>query len=89
MGKDTFKTKVVFRKVKEGDVLALFPEQSYCINYKTECYQHIGQHGEADYQHCIAITKLATPGEYKDLKAELESLGYALEVKQRAKIYYN
>ena len=88
MEKDNHKTKVIFRKSKDGEILALFPELSYRRNYHTTCYQHIGQHGEADYHHCITITKLAKPGEYKDLKIELESLGYDLIVRQKANITY-
>lgn len=88
MEKDTYKTKVIFRKFAEGDILAIFPEESNKINYKTSCYQHIGQHSDCDYNHCINITKLATPEEYKDLFNELESIGYNLEVRKKAKIKY-
>ncbi len=80
-------TKVVFRKYKEGDILALFPECPE-VNYTVVCYQHIGQHGSADYQQCVAISKPATENEYQDLKRELESLGYDLKVVKKAKINY-
>jgi len=79
---DTEKTRVVFRKYKEGDILALFPNMKG-NNYRVGCYQHIGQHGEADYQGCIASTVPATPEEYKDLAAELESIGYNLLIRKR------
>ena len=89
MKQDTKKTKVIFRKYKEGDVIALFPEiadspdPSYCSSY-----QHIGQHGAAD-PLIINETKRATPKEFAALKKELESLGYNLQVisRNRAEFY--
>ena len=84
MVKNDFKTIVIFRKfIDQGDVIALFPAE---INYpigNCESYQHVGQHGRADYNHCIDITTAATPKEYKALKRELEGLGYDLDVKKR------
>lgn len=82
MEKDNFKTKVVFRKWPEGDILALFPEIDEG-NYKCSSYMHIGQHSGADYTGCIQSTKAAIPEEYADLKRELEGLGYDLDVKRK------
>ena len=80
---DTEITKVVFRKFKQGgDTLALFPEIEH--NYfLCSSYQHIGQHGGADYQGCIAISTPATPEEYAPLQSELQSIGYNLKIMQR------
>jgi hypothetical protein len=39
--------------------------------------------GGADYSLCIGKTAPAAPGEYADLKEELESIGYRLEVVNR------
>jgi hypothetical protein len=64
MKRDTIKTVVIFRKYKEGDILALFPEIDEG-NYKCSCYQRIGQHGLADYDHCIRMTQPARPEEYE------------------------
>lgn len=71
-------TKVVFRKFRDqGDVIALFPEidQTMCMSY-----QHIGQHGGADYNRLVAgwdgLTVPATPEEYAPLLAELRAIGY-------------
>jgi hypothetical protein len=84
MIKDTHKTVVVFRKFKEGDVLALFPSEEEAYNGGfCESYQHVGQHSGADYTHCIKITKPAKPSEYAALKRELEGIGYNLDVKLR------
>lgn len=73
-------TIVVFRKFRNDEVIALFPHPAggACISY-----QHIGQHGEANYATCIAITEPTVPHEYAELKAELENIGYVLEVRQR------
>lgn len=78
------KTIVVFRKYKDGDILALFPYEKadvagrYCM-----CYAHIGQHSDADYFLCIRATTPAIPEEYADLKKELEFRDYDLIVRQK------
>ena len=86
-------TKVVFRKWRPsdrianggGDVIALFPQipsdphGAFCLSY-----EHIGQHGGAFYPGVIAATLPAGREEYTDLKAELEAIGYDLEIRRRA-----
>ncbi len=70
-------TKVVFRKYKEGDIIALFPEETNRRNLMIMSYQHIGQHGEADYEVVIKGTKPATEQEYTPLLNELTNqVGY-------------
>ena len=77
------KTVVVFRKWKDnGDIIALFPDIKE-NNGTCSSYEHIGQHGEADYVHCIAGSRPATPNEAQDLLKELRGLGYNLEVRSR------
>jgi len=79
-------TKVVFRKWRKesGEVLALFPEiPADVLGNTCLSYEHIGQHGAADYDLCIRRTRPALPGEYQDLKEELEKIGYRLEVVNR------
>jgi len=78
------KTKVLFRKFKEGDVIAIFPEQ--CGNespYTCSSYQHVGQHGACDPQGLMRTTKPAKPSEYKDLMMELRRVGYKLQLIHR------
>ena len=79
-------TQVIFRKdtpKNGGDVFALFPDLEGSP-YHCMCYQHVGQHGSADYNGCIAVSKPATPTEYADLLAELVSIGYDdLKIRQR------
>lgn len=83
MQKDKHKTKVIFRKYKEGDIIALFPDEIDIFNYECMSYMRIGQHGEVNYSEVVTNTKLAKSSEYKSLKKELESLGYNLEVRKR------
>lgn len=81
---DTEATTVVFRKWPNGDICALFPDlphdRHHCMSY-----EHIGQHGGADYSGVVGRTKAATPDEYADLAAELRRIGYRLSVKARAR----
>jgi hypothetical protein len=57
--------KVIFRKFKKGnDVIAFLPEIKEVNPGRMMSYQHIGQHGEADYNGLLADTKLADREEY-------------------------
>ena len=81
----TIRTKVVFRKWHNGDIIALFPEEAsdhhglYCLSY-----EHMGQHGSAS-PDLSPYTTAAKPDEYAELKRELEMehSGYVLDVKSR------
>lgn len=86
MQKNNDKTVVVFRKWRNGNVLALFPYE-LCDSVGKQCmsYEHVGQHGAADYSHCIDSTVPALPSQYQALYKELESIGYDLEVKQKVR----
>ena len=79
-------TEVMFRRLKweHGDnIMALFPYEIENHNGDVMSYMHIGQHGSANYNHCIDSTTLATPDEYKDLLKELETIGYNLKIVKR------
>ena len=77
-------TPTVFRVWPDGEVIALFPATAAGSRYgDCSCYQHIGQHGSADYHHVIGKTRRAKPEEYADLLAELKTVGYAPRVYQR------
>lgn len=86
MERDTHKTVVVFRKFRNGEVIALFPELPHMIGNWDYCssYMHVGQHGAAS-PHGLTWnhTSLAKPDEYAALQTELESIGYNLTVRQR------
>jgi len=80
---DLDETLTIFRKFKEGEIIALFPEIKWDHDgYFCTSYMHLGQHGSAEYA-IISITKPATPEEYSDLKTELESIGYNLKIRQK------
>lgn len=70
-------TKVIFRKYKTGEIIALFPQIITNRNeYTITCYGHNGQHGSADYNRIISDTVPATKEEYTELFRELETVGY-------------
>jgi len=88
------KTIVVFRRwrksqVASQSVIALFPE----IEHRwplCSSYEHVGQHGGADYTGVISVTKpcysspfTAWADDVRALYAELTGLGYNLVVRQR------
>ncbi len=79
-------TPVVFRRWRDTKtVFALFPtlpsdyEGRYC-----DSYEHVGQHGGADYFGCVHASRPASLDEAADLKRELERIGYRLRVFKRA-----
>ena len=77
------KVKVIFRKDKEGNVIAFLPELR--VNHgNIASYMHIGQHGEADYLF-YKETKKADETEYNPLLEELKRIydDCTLVVKQR------
>lgn len=80
------KTVVIFRKWKGGDIIALFPGWEESPG-RCSSFEHVGQHGPADYASVIAKTTPATPAEYADLRRELEKdYGYNLTIrKQRSR----
>ena len=87
--KDEYKTMVIFRVYPDGDVIALFPCQDadilgrYCTSY-----EHIGQHGSADYEYVLSITRPASAKEAAPLVKELDGLGYNLAMRQRAPVWH-
>jgi hypothetical protein len=83
---DELPVDVIFRKWKDGDIIALFPNIAHDTNgFYCSSYMHVGQHGGADYAGVLTQTKLASESEYKNLKKELENIGYVLNVKTRWK----
>jgi hypothetical protein len=82
-------TVVVFRKwYRRSDgngVIALFPGLAW-RNGMVQSYEHVGQHGAADYAGVISRTRAAKPAEYAALLRELESepFNYRLDVRRRA-----
>ena len=69
-------TKVIFRKFRNGEVIALFPQEPATRDgWECMSYMHVGQHGGAD-PFIVNDTKSAMPWEYADLYNELKSIGY-------------
>ena len=81
-------TKVIFRKFKtDNDIIALFPELPGDMNPHVTClsYQHVGQHGAACVNLTGQYTRPASEDQYKDLLAELVSIGYTdLKISHKA-----
>ena len=70
-------TRVVFRRFKEGETIALFPYMpGNAHGNAVTSYMHTGQHAAADYAGVIAVTRPATGEECQELLAELTSVGY-------------
>ena len=82
------KEKVVFRRWKTGNksVIALFPGIKADNSGNCSSYEHIGQHGAADYTHVVSKTTPAyiTDDDCRDLYRELEAIGYDIEIIKRA-----
>lgn len=79
-------TPVVFRRWRDGgEIIALFPAiptDSY--GQFCEAYEHVGQHGGADYHGVIQATKPVSEKDATSLVAELRRIGYSLTVIKRA-----
>lgn len=79
-------TNIIGQPVSEKeDLFAYFPEENSLTGmsdrereYKT-AYAHVGQHSLCHPEYA-SESRNATPAEYADLKAELESIGYNLEI---------
>jgi len=78
--------RVVFRKWRDtGSVIALFPEIPTDLQgWYCEAYEHVGQHGGADYHGVIRATRPAKPTEYRSLANELDGIGYRVKPVKRA-----
>jgi hypothetical protein len=79
---------VIFRRWrdKDGGVIALFPANpADFVGMMCASYEHVGQHGAADYAGVMRQTRPAaeTDPDVAALKAELEGLGYSLAVCKR------
>lgn len=66
-----------------NEVIAVFPQLKYNRPLYGDsivtCYAHIGQHSSCTNEWAKK-QPIATPDEYKNLKDELEQIGYVLKV---------
>ena len=84
-------TKVAFRfwfdgpgDRKNGEVTAIMPEILGTADpYTCTCYAHMGQHGACNMSIVNQCSRPATAEETARLLAELESLGYRVEIIKR------
>jgi hypothetical protein len=75
---------VLFRKWrKSGDVIALFPTilADCSSGGRVESYEHVGQHGGADFYGIMRESRPARPSEYAALARELRSAPYRYKLK--------
>ena len=85
MDKDETETPMIFRRFKDGDIIAIMPtlpgtgDPFTCLSY-----QHVGQHGSCNPSHVVRMTAVARAHEYAELKAELTRIGYKVRAIQRA-----
>ena len=77
---------VVFRRWRDGDeIIALFPGiPTDLYGQFCEAYEHVGQHGGADYQGVIQATKPVSDEDAASLAAEMRRIGYSLTIIKRA-----
>lgn len=77
---------VVFRKWRDsGTIIALFPElPADLLRRFCDAYEHVGQHGGADYDLVVRHTVPATAAEAEPLAKELTQIGYQLRPVRRA-----
>ncbi len=69
---------------EDGQVIAIFPTLPGTYDPHTcSSYMHVGQHGACDPIGLMAQTEQCPEYLYRDLKRELETLGYRLEVRKR------
>ena len=78
--------KVIFRRWRDSphSVIALFPYEPAGLSF-VNSYEHVGQHGGADYYAVLQHTTPApaTDPEVVGLMAELTARGYNLKVVKR------
>lgn len=75
---------VIFRTFRDGEVIALFPDiPADATGHDVQSYQHVGQHGAADYALVMGMTRPATFDQATPLRDELTERGYNLNIRQR------
>jgi hypothetical protein len=83
-------TDIIFRKFKEGDVIAIFPYFNGTYDPATcQSYMRVGQHGHCEPSYVVDKTKLATPEEYEPLLKELRDVVGYTNITVRKRIPYN
>jgi len=86
---EPLRTTVVFRKFRDGDVIALFPEDGEFSSGRIMTYMHDGQHCSAPYPEIVQGTIPAMPEEYADLLEELKYVGYIPVVRKKCHVKWS
>ena len=85
MTQDKEKTVMIIRKWADGEYIAIMPyELGTYSPYTCMSYMHIGQHGSCDPM-IVMNTKHTNNDDsqaYRDFIAELESIGYNLDIRK-------
>ena len=82
MSQDKHTTDVIFRRYKDGGLIALFPALPGTRDpFTCDSYQTVGQHGAASAD--LDGTKPARGADVLALQRELEGLGYRLRIMKR------
>ena len=86
MSNESTSVLVVFRRWRDNDdIIALFPELPADYQGRfCDAYEHVGQHGGADYYGVILATKPVSLEDAAPLARELERIGYRLRPIKRA-----
>lgn len=72
---------VMFRKEKDGNVLAVFPrERAACATFDKLTFDKHG-HGGADWNYIMQKTRPAKPAEYAALKRAMEAKPYEYKLR--------
>jgi hypothetical protein len=82
---------VVFRRWRDtGDVIALFPELPADLSGDCcDAYEHVGQHGGADYHGVIQQTTPCSLNDAAALAQELRTIGYKLRpIKRFGRVHH-
>jgi hypothetical protein len=82
---------VVFRRWRNGDVIALFPTLPADLSGNhCDAYEHVGQHGGADYVGVIQKTTPCSLNDAADLATELRRIGYRLKpIKRASRVHHD
>lgn len=80
MAKRAEKVLFLVHRTDDSPVFAVFPHIVGTNDPATmTCYEHVGQHGTCHMDY-VKECRLAGEDEYLELKAELERIGYVLDV---------
>lgn len=66
--------------IEDGGILAVFPHEKWDNSGNLTCYSHVGQHSGCSRSYFETLEVCEYPEQYLQLKKELLSIGYELNV---------